>query len=88
MYTMNSEIDDTIHLKSNLSCYIHSEKYVHEFIKPSYFFSTTLSNNKMASTTITTLFNSYLNNSQQPLLGIDYIYLYMKGLLEPSLQPI
>jgi hypothetical protein len=25
---------------------------------------------------------------QQPLLGIDYIDLYMKGLLEPSLQTI
>jgi hypothetical protein len=31
------------------------------------------------------LSSSTFNNFQQPLLGIDYIDLYMRGLLEPSL---
>jgi hypothetical protein len=34
------------------------------------------------------LSTSSFNNFQQPLLGIDYIDLYMRGLLEPSLQTI
>ena len=71
MYSMNSEIGNTIHLVSNLSICIHSTKYVHGLIQ-----------------LFATLLSIIHNKLKQPNLGMKYIYLYMEGLLKPSLLTI
>ena len=79
MYLNNLDEHNNIHLESNLFPCIHSVKYVHGLIQ----ISSTLHKLQQLSQII---IQNNKNNIQQPHLGIQYIYLYNEGLLEPSLQ--